>query len=79
MRVDMDKKLEHIVNLMNKSNPAQIDIDNIRRGALDKIDEMRKDLIKAVDEWITIMKGHLMSSLGFDDVSKMKLEMEKLY
>jgi hypothetical protein len=39
---------------------------------------MRRDLVKAVDEWISIMKSHLMNSLGFDDMGKMKSEMEKL-
>jgi hypothetical protein len=67
-----------MINIMNKCNPTLIDVDSIRHRALDRIDEMRKDLVKAVDEWINIMKGHLMSSLGFDDISKMKVEMEKL-
>ena len=74
----MDGKLEHMIELMNRNNPAQIDVDGLRRRALDKIDEMRKDLVKAVDEWIGIMKGHLMGSLGFDEIAKMRVEMEKL-
>lgn len=49
MRVEMDSKLEHLINIMSKNNPSQIDVDGVRKKALDKIDEMRKDLIKAVD------------------------------
>ena len=78
MRIDMDSKLDHIMNLMSRNSPSQIDVESIRRRALDKIDQMRRDLVKAVDQWISIMKAHLMNSLGFDDMGKMKMEMEKL-
>ena len=74
----MDSKLDHIMNLMSRNSPSQIDVEGIRRRALDKIDQMRRDLVKAVDQWISIMKAHLMNSLGFDDMGKMKMEMEKL-
>ena len=49
MRVEMDNKLDYLMNIMSKNNPAHIDVDNIKRKALEKIDEMRRDLIKAVD------------------------------
>lgn len=39
---------------------------------------MRKDLIRAVEDWVTILKNHLFTSLGFEEVAKTKLEMEKL-
>lgn len=39
---------------------------------------MRKDLIRAIDDWVGIMRNHLLSTLGFEDVNKAKLEMEKL-
>jgi hypothetical protein len=42
------------------------------------VDEMRRDLVKAVDEWVAIMRGHLLGSLGFDDLARMRTEMEKL-
>lgn len=34
----MDGKLEHMMELMTRNNPAQIDVDGLRRRALDKID-----------------------------------------
>ena len=39
---------------------------------------MRKDLIKAIDDWVGIMRNHLLSTLGFEEVSKAKMEMERL-
>lgn len=36
---------------------------------------MRKDIIRAVDDWIGILKGHLLSTLGFEEVAKTKAEM----
>ena len=39
---------------------------------------MRKDLIRAIDDWVAIMRNHLLSTLGFEDVNKNKSEMEKL-
>jgi hypothetical protein len=38
MRIDMDSKLDHIMNLMSRNSPSQIDVEGIRRRALDKID-----------------------------------------
>jgi hypothetical protein len=66
VRAEMEDKLEHISSLMNGHSPAQIDVEGIRRKALDKIDDMRKDIVRAVDEWVAIMRSHLLSSLGFD-------------
>jgi hypothetical protein len=74
----MDGKLEHIAALMSQNSPAQLDLDALRRRALERVDDMRRDLVKAVDEWVTIMRGHLLSSLGFDDLARMRGEMEKL-
>ena len=39
---------------------------------------MRKDLIKAIDDWVGIMRNQLLSTLGFEEVSKAKMEMERL-
>lgn len=72
MRAEMEGKLDHMIGLMSKSSPNQIDVDNLRRRALDRIDDLRRDLVKAVDEWVSIMKSHLLSSLGFEEVGKMK-------
>ena len=44
----------------------------------DKIDGMRKDLIRAVEDWVSILKSHLFGSLGFEEVAKTKVEMERL-
>jgi hypothetical protein len=78
MRTEMDAKLEHITALMAQHNPASLDLDALRRRALERVDDMRRDLVKAVDEWVGIMRGHLLSSLGFDDLAKTRNEMEKL-
>lgn len=79
VRAEMEDKLEHISALMTGHSPAQIDVEGIRRKALDRIDDMRKDIVRAVDEWVAIMRSHLLSSLGFDEMAKVKAEMEKLY
>lgn len=39
---------------------------------------MRKDLIKAIDDWVAIMRNNLLSTLGFEEVNKAKIEMERL-
>ncbi len=39
---------------------------------------MRKDLIRAIDDWVAIMRNHLLSTLGFEEVNKAKVEMERL-
>jgi len=39
---------------------------------------MRKDLIRAIDDWVGIMRNHLLSTLGFEEVNKVKNEMERL-
>jgi hypothetical protein len=39
---------------------------------------MRKDLIKAIDDWVGIIRNHLLSTLGFKEVAKAKIEMERL-
>lgn len=44
----------------------------------DKVDNMRKDLIRAIDDWVTILRNHLLTTLGFEEVAKTKVEMERL-
>jgi len=34
--------------------------------------------MKSIDDWFGIMKNNLLSSLGFEEVHKAKLETEKL-
>ena len=45
---------------------------------MDKVDGMRKELVKAVEDWVGILKNHLLSTLGFEEVNKSKAEMERL-
>ena len=40
---------------------------------MEKVDNMRKDLIRAVEDWVGILKNHLLGTLGFDDVAKAKV------
>jgi len=41
-------------------------VDAIRRRALDKIEDMRKRLIKSVEEWISTMREHLLATLRIE-------------
>lgn len=74
----MESKIEHITHQMNSQNPNLLDLDGLKKHVIDKIEAMRKDLIRAVDDWVGILKGHLLSSLGFEEVTKVKAEMERL-
>lgn len=78
LRGDMETKIEQITHLIGSQNPSLMDIDSLRKHALDKVESMRKDLMRAVDDWIGILKGHLLNTLGFEDVAKNKAEMERL-
>jgi len=68
----MEEKLEHITGIMQNQNPAHVDLDGLRKRSLDRVEEMRRDLIRAVDEWVGIMRGHLLASIGFEDMMKTK-------
>jgi hypothetical protein len=63
---------------MNTQNPHSLDLEGLRKGVLDRIDNMRKDLLRAVEDWVSILRGHLISTLGFEEVGKARNEMEKL-
>jgi hypothetical protein len=78
LRTEMDGKIEHIVAVMNSQRPDSLDLEGLRKGVVERVDTMRKDLIKAVDDWVAIMRTHLLTTLGFEEVGKAKLEMEKL-
>jgi septum formation topological specificity factor MinE len=55
-----------ISHLMIENNPLKIDVEAIRKGCLDKVEEMRRELMRAVDDWVNIMRSHLMQSIGFE-------------
>ena len=78
LRGDMDQKMDHIISVMNSQNPNLLDLEGLRKGVLDKVQTMRKDLIRAIDDWVGIMRNHLLSTLGFEEVNKVKNEMERL-
>lgn len=49
MRAEMEGKLDHIADTIARNSPAQLDVDALRRRALERVDDMRRDLVKAVD------------------------------
>jgi len=51
---------------MNSQNPNLLDLEGIKKQVLDKIETMRKDLIRAIEDWVAIMRNHLLSTLGFE-------------
>ena len=63
---------------MNTQNPHSLDLEGLRKNVIDRIDNMRKDLLRAVEDWVAILRNHLVSTLGFEEVGKAKNEMEKL-
>jgi len=65
VRAEMEDKLEHITSIMKNQNPAHIDLDGLRKRSLERVEDMRRDLMRAVDEWVGIMRGHLLASIGF--------------
>lgn len=40
---------------------------------------MRREMIKVVDEWVGIMRNHLLDTIGFNEINEIKMEMSKLY
>jgi hypothetical protein len=40
---------------------------------------MRKDVVRAVEEWVGIMRQHLLQNIGINDMTATKKEMEKLW
>jgi len=63
---------------MNNSSPNFFNVEGIKRKTLDKIEEMRKDVVRAVEEWVGIMRDHLLQNMGVNDMATTKKEMEKL-
>lgn len=61
----MELKIDHIVNVMNSQNPSKLDLDGLRKNVLERIDSMRKDLVRAIDDWVGILRSHLIGTLGF--------------
>ena len=53
-------------------------MDTLRKHVAEKVDGMRKDLIRAVEDWVLILKNHLFGSLGFEELARTKVEMERL-
>ena len=74
----MEGKIEHISSVLNSQNPQGLEVETLKKIVIDKIDGMRKDLIRAVEDWVSILKNHLVGTLGFEEVSKTKQEMERL-
>ena len=62
----MEVKIDQITNMMNSQNPNAVELEGLRKHVTDKIDNMRKDLIRAVEDWVSILKNHLLTSLGFE-------------
>ena len=48
LKGEMEKKIEHITHLMNSQNPNSLELEGLRKYVTDKVDGMRKDLIRAV-------------------------------
>ena len=74
----MQDKLNNITSFIATNSQKQIEVDAIRRRALDKIEDMRKRLIKSVEEWISTMREHLLATLRIEQMIKLKEQMEKL-
>ena len=68
----MEQKIEHIAQLVNSQNTNSVEVDHLRKHVIDKIDSMRKDLIRAIEDWVSILKNNLFNSLGFDDLARTK-------
>ena len=74
----MELKIDHIVNVMQSQNPSALDLDGLRKNVLERIDAMRKDLVRAIDDWVGILRNHLIGTLGFEEVGRAEGEMERL-
>lgn len=75
VRGELEGKLDHIASLMSNRSPNFIDVDEVRRKTLDKVEEMRKDVVRAVEEWVGIMRDHLLQNMGINDMISTKKEM----
>lgn len=78
LRGEMENKIEKLCILMTSQNPSQLDLDSLKRLVVDKIDHMKKDLVRAIDDFVKVLKEHMLTSLGFEEVTKAKHEMERL-
>ena len=78
VRVEMEDKVEKLAAMTSKASNSQIDVEATKRRAMERIDDMRRDLVRAVDDWVGIMREHLLTSLGFEEMEKIRTEMERL-
>jgi hypothetical protein len=48
LRGEMENKIEHISRLMSSQNPSHLELDALRKHVVEKIDSMKKDLVRAI-------------------------------
>jgi ketopantoate hydroxymethyltransferase len=48
LRGEMEGKIEHIIGIMDTQNPNALEVEGLRKHVAEKIDSMRRDLIRAV-------------------------------
>jgi len=68
----MEQKIEHISQLVNSQDTNSVEVDHLRKHVIDKIDSMRKDLIRGIEDWVSTFKNNLFNDLGFDGLARTK-------
>ena len=56
VKIDMEEKIKRLAAITSKASGSQLDIESTKKRAIERIDEMRRDLIRAVDDWVGIMR-----------------------
>ena len=65
----MNLKAEKILNFMQQNNPKVVlnDISWLKMQAVNKIQDMKAEVIKAFDEWAKILENHILEDLVHEE------------
>ena len=65
----MNLKAEKILNFMQQNNPKVVlnDISWLKMQAVNKIQDMKAEVIKAFDEWAKILENHILEDLAHEE------------
>ena len=76
----MNFKLGEIVQFMmaEENHPKCIDTDSIRKESNSKIDEIRREIIMVVEDWILKLRNSVINNVGYEELNMIKKEMHTL-
>ena len=74
LKQDMNFKLSEMVQFMmaEENHPKCIDADSIRKESNSKIDDIRREMIMVVEDWVLKLRNSVVNNVGYEELNMIK-------